>query len=308
VHGFQKPMTTKLILGTANFGLDYGIANKRMLSEAEAFAILEKAVEVGVSGVDTARGYGDAEMLLGRFFKAHGKVLDVVTKLPDSEYRSDGDVKSQIDASLERLGIERIDTLLLHSFNTFERHGDVLLPVLERYAAEGLIRRYGLSVYHPHEIGTAIEKAREAGFRIGAAQLPLNLFDRRFLKDGYLEALRSAGITLYGRSIFLQGLFFVDGATLSGYLKQAAPKIESLKSLARTHDISIEGLALLFAASSGVEYVVLGVDSAAQLEQNAALTINNANDPFSTIKNELDGLEVADEDIILPYRWEQRPG
>jgi diketogulonate reductase-like aldo/keto reductase len=81
-------MTPRLTLGTANFGLAYGIANKRMLTEKEAFAILEKAVEVGVSSVDTARGYGDAEKVLGKFFLQHGKVFEVVSKLQDGEYHT----------------------------------------------------------------------------------------------------------------------------------------------------------------------------------------------------------------------------
>ncbi len=281
-------MTARLALGTANFGLTYGIANNRMLSEKEAFAILEKALDVGVCCVDTARGYGEAEKVLGRFFKTHGRALDVVTKLPDGEYRSAKDVEIQIETSLENLGIERIDTLLLHSFKTFERYREVLLPVLKRYASEGLIGRYGVSVYHPHEIETAIETARQAGFRMAAFQFPVNLFDQRFLKGGYLQRLRASGITLYGRSVFLQGLFFMDGASLGGHLQQATPKIKHLASVARMHDTSVEALALLFAASSGVDYVVLGVDSVAQLEKNAALMTNDASNLLSRLNGGFD--------------------
>lgn len=298
-------MTTKLVLGTANFGLTYGIANSRMLSEKEAFAILEKALEVGVSGVDTARGYGDAEKVLGRFFKTHGRALDVLTKLPDGEYRSAQEVEIQIKASLEHLGIERIDTLLLHSFRSFERFSDVLLPVFERYRSAGIIGGYGLSVYHPHEIETAIETAGQAGLFIGAAQFPLNLFDQRFLKSGHLQRLRASGITLYGRSIFLQGLFFMGGASLGGYLQQATPKIERLASLAKMYNTSVEALALLFAASSGVDYVVLGVDSVAQLEKNAALMANGTMSLLPKLKSEFDMLKISDEEVILPYRWRQ---
>jgi aryl-alcohol dehydrogenase-like predicted oxidoreductase len=298
-------MKARLALGTANFGLAYGIANNRMLSEKEAFAVLEKALDVGVCCIDTARGYGEAEKVLGRFFKTHGRVLDVVTKLPDGEYRSAKDVEIEIETSLKNLGIERIDTLLLHNFKTFERCREILLPVLERYTSGGLIGRYGVSVYHPHEIETAIETARQAGFRMAAFQFPVNLFDQRFLKGGCLQRLRASGITLYGRSVFLQGLFFMDGASLGGHLQQATPKIEHLANVARMHGTSIEALALLFAASSGIDCVVLGVDSAAQLEKNAALMTSDASDLLSRLDGGLDELEISDEDIILPYRWKQ---
>jgi aryl-alcohol dehydrogenase-like predicted oxidoreductase len=298
-------MTAKPVLGTANFGLAYGIANNRMLSEKEAFAILEKAVEVGIYRADTARGYGDAEKVLGRFFRAHGKVFDVITKLPDGEYRIAEDAERQITTSLKNMGLERIDTLLLHSFRSFERYSEVLLPVLDQYRSAGLIGEYGLSVYHPLEIETAIETARRAGFRIAAVQFPLNLFDQRFLKGGYLQELRSSAVTLYARSVFLQGLFFMHGASLGGHLDQAKPKLSQLTGLAKMHGTSVEELALLFALSSGVDYVVLGVDNAAQLEKNAALIAKGKTGVLPDLRRGFDMFEVSDEEIILPYKWKQ---
>lgn len=292
-------MTAKLVLGTANFGLTYGIANNRMLSEREAFTILEKAAELGVSCVDTARGYGDAEKVLGNFFRGHGKVFDVVTKLPDEEYQVAEDVERQIKKSLKNLGIERIDTLLLHSFSSFERFREVLIPVFERYSSEGLIGGYGLSVYHPYEV----ENALQTGFHVSAAQFPLNLFDQRFLKGGYLQKLGASGITLYGRSVFLQGLFFMDGSSLGGHFDQAKPKLNYLASLARMHGASVEALALLFVLSSGIDYVVLGVDSAAQLQKNVSLAVNDGTNLLPELKSGFDMLEVFDEEVILPYRW-----
>jgi len=254
-------MTAELVLGTANFGFKYGIANNRMLSQREAFVILEKALDVGICWIDTARGYGE--------------------------------------------GIDQIDVLLLHSFKSLDRFKEVLLPVLEQYVSEGLVGRYGLSVYHPHEAETAIEISREDRFHIAAIQFPLNLFDQRFLKGDLLQRLQASGITLYARSIFLQGLFFTGGTSLAGHLAEAEPKIRHLATLARMHAISIEGLALLFAISSDVDYVVLGVDSVAQLEKDAALMAADTDHVLPKLKDRFHMLEVADEDIILPYRWKQ---
>lgn len=294
-------MTPRLTLGTANFGLPYGIANNRMLTEKEAFAILEKAVDLGVSSVDTARGYGDAEKVLGKFFAQHGKVFEIVSKLPDGEYRTPDDVRRQVDASLENLGVSRIDALLLHSFRAFERFKDVLLPVLESYFSSGLIGGYGLSVYHPYEVETALR----AGFRIAAVQFPLSLFDQRFLKGGYIQKFGTHGISLYARSIFLQGLFFVDGAGLGDHFDEAKPKLKHLASMARMHGTSVEALAILFAVSSGVDHVLLGVDNAEQLERNVGHMSNGVEDLLPRLKQGFDMLEVSNEEIILPFRWKQ---
>jgi aryl-alcohol dehydrogenase-like predicted oxidoreductase len=203
------------------------------------------------------------------------------------------------------LGLERIDTLLLHSFRSFERYSEVLLPVLDHYCSRGLIGEYGLSVYHPFEIETAIEKTRQAGFRIAALQFPVNIFDQRFLKGGYLPKLQSSAITLYGRSIFLQGLFFMDAASLGGHLNLAKPKLRQLADLAEIHCTSVEALAILFALSSGIDYIVLGVDSAAQLEKNAALISKDTSSLSPALRRVFDMLEVSDEEIILPYRWKE---
>ncbi len=294
-------MTARLTLGTANFGLSYGIANNRMLSKNEAFAILEKAVRVGISSVDTARGYGDAEKVLGRFFEQHGKAFEVITKLPDREYQTADDVKAEIETSLENLNTDRIDVLLLHSFRSFQRFKHILQPVFEQYRSAGVVGEYGMSVYHPYEVETALG----AGFCVAAAQFPLNLFDQRFLKGGYIEKFRASGIKLYARSIFLQGLFFADRAFSNGRFQRARPKLEQLSKLARMHDTSVERLAILFALSSGTDYLVLGVDSVDQLERNAAHLANDGRELFATLKHEFDMLEISDEEIILPYRWEQ---
>ena len=130
-------MIERLVIGSANFGLPYGIANGRMLAESEVFAVLEKAAGLGVRWVDTARAYGGAEQVIGKFFRSHGRLFQVLTKLPDKAYGSSQQVRDEIDSSLEALGVEAIDLLLLHSFGTYERHRETALPVLEDYRCAG---------------------------------------------------------------------------------------------------------------------------------------------------------------------------
>jgi aryl-alcohol dehydrogenase-like predicted oxidoreductase len=292
-------MKGKITLGTANFGLTYGIANKRMLPEREALLILEKAARLGLSSVDTARGYGEAEKVLGTFFRQHGKLFEVVTKLPGREYASPGDVSREVELSLENLKIDRIDVLLLHNFDTLQRFKDVLTATLEEYVRNGMIGRYGVSIYHPHEAKNALE----SGLGLAAVQFPLNIFDRRFLKGDLLANLRKACVRLDARSAFLQGLFFLPPQGLSEQFDPAKEKLKRLSAIALENGLAVGALALLFAASCDVDHVVLGVDSAGQLEMNLKWLTNGSADGFAQIKHELDELEVDAEDVILPYRW-----
>ena len=292
-------MKRKITLGTANFGLAYGIANQRMLSRREAFLVLEKALETGVSSVDTARGYGDAERVVGAFFRQHGKCFEVVTKLPAREYASPNDVAEEIEKSLEALETGFIDVLLLHSFETFQRFGEVLMPTLEEYAGKGRIGRYGVSIYHPHEAEALLR--HDSG--VTAVQFPLNIFDRRFLKDDLPRRLRNGGIRLDARSVFLQGLFFLPPQTLSAHFDPAKAKLKRLSGLALAHGLTVGATALLFAASCDIDHVVLGVDSAEQLETNLKWLGNGGSRRFAQVSPGLDELEVTAEDVILPYRW-----
>jgi len=296
-------MNTKITLGTANFGLRYGIANNRMLSEPEALLILEKAAGLGISSVDTAQGYGEAERVLGTFFAQHGKLFEVVTKLSGREYTSSDDVAREVEASLESLNIERIDVLLLHSFDTLQRFKEIVIPALEHYMRQGMIGRFGISVYHPHEIEATLAHLSGLNARLGAVQFPLNIFDRRFLKGGLLKTLESIGTRCDARSPFLQGLFFLGPETLSSQFDTAKEKLRALSAIAMENSVPVGALALLFAASCDVDHVVLGVDSAVQLEMNLKWLTNGSSDGFAQIKHRLDELEVDSEDVILPYRW-----
>lgn len=292
-------MKTKITLGTANFGLTYGIANQRMLSKQEAFLVLEKAAETGLSSVDTARGYGQAENVLGAFFKHRGKCFEVITKLPAREYTSPDDVTREIEASLAALQIEFIDVLLLHSFDTFQRFRSVLAPVLEECIRKGMVGRCGLSVYHPWEAEAML--GNEPG--LTAVQFPLNIFDRRFLKGDLLQRLRKGGIRLDARSAFLQGLFFLPPQALSAQFDPAKEKLRRLSAIAHENDLTVGAMALIFAASCEVDHVVLGVDSAGQLDMNLKWLANGSSHRFAQLSHGLDGLEVEAEDVILPYRW-----
>lgn len=292
----------KWILGSANFGLSYGIANGKKLSRGEVFEILKTAQSEGVWGIDTAKAYGDAEKVIGEYFKEQGSVFRVITKLPSKEYQDPKEVEKEITDSIRALNIDSIDVLLLHSYETYQRYRKVILPVLQTLCREGMIGRYGLSVYHPEE---AAEAAREREDRF-ALEFPINLFDRRFLKANLLEALKSSGTLLLARSVFLQGLFFMQEEALGVDLSNVKSKVRKMRELAEKAGLEPEWLPLTFVATHcGIDGVVIGVDSADHLKKNLrALTKENLA-RYREIEDQLADLEVEDEAILLPYRWKR---
>jgi aryl-alcohol dehydrogenase-like predicted oxidoreductase len=289
----------KLIIGTANFGLEYGIANKRKLIREDAFNILECACTRGIWGIDTAKAYGDAEKVIGSFFKEYGKIFSVITKLPKREYEKTKDVEDEIFESLKNMNIEYIDFILLHSYETYKLQEKTVIPVLQSLCRDKIIGRYGVSVYHPEEVEDITKKVKDGL----AIEFPLNLFDRRFLNEIFIQKLKLDGNILFARSVFLQGLFFLDEEKLNGNFAKVKDKIKKLRAISEEYGIKPECIALLFAADKLLDGVVMGVDSKDCLISNIECFSEENTYKYELIKPFLSDMAVYDESIILPYRW-----
>ncbi|MCS7308338.1 MAG: aldo/keto reductase [Aquificaceae bacterium] len=286
-------MVEKFILGTANFGMEYGIACGGKLSKEEAFQILDRALSEGIWGVDTAIAYGEAHSVLGEYIKQKGKTFRIITKLPAEDYKTHRDIYSKVVQSLELLGLEKVNVLMLHSFQTFVKYKEFVISSLKSLKEEGIIENYGISVYHPEEV-FEFYKACEEPF---AVEFPLNVFDRRFVP--YLQSWKSEGLMLFARSVFLQGLFFLPEDRLKGVFEKVKDKILSLRELSQRLGVDLACLCLnLVASIKELDGFVVGVDSKEHLVTNLnCLRIN------IHLEDELKEFEIEDKDIILPYRW-----
>ena len=252
-------ITEKMVLGTAQFGMDYGIANlSGKPTKKEGFGILDLAWENGVRRFDTAPGYG-SEVLLGEFIAVNGlqDEIRVLTKIPSQESSSDyrKSIWSSLKTSLNYLGCP-VDVLFLHN------PVDSALLLSDQQFFETLINDYpvttvGVSVYDPQEVESL------AGYPIELAfQFPFNVLDRRFEQMSIPKGKR------YARSLFLQGLLASPNE-----LRPDTP-IELLCLQKEYHDrladhfIDPVSFAVSFVAhNSTVDYFLVGVDSAKQLQK-----------------------------------------
>ena len=203
---------SRLCLGTAQLGLDYGIANANgKPSESDCDRLLSRAIERDVLRWDTARAYGDAEQRIGRFLAhcVHRDRIEIVSKLPSApEGLETGQLRDwvsrQTEASLEALGIDQLTTWLVHSPDMLHRYGSALADSMFAQQQRGLALEIGASVYDPEEAERVL---REGCY--GAVQVPLNLLDARCLTSNVLQRCQARDISVYVRSVFLQGVFSV---------------------------------------------------------------------------------------------------
>ena len=293
---------SRITLGSAQLGIPYGIANTSgQPSEAEAFGILDRAVELGINTIDTARGYGTSENVIGKWMTSRSpRGIHVITKVPKIPEGSDAErskfLRAQIAASQKSLGVEPLTLVLAHDGS------DLLDPIIagefQSLVASGAIRGFGASVYDPATAGRLIDTVP-----IMALQAPASIADRRFELAGSLAAASRRGIAVFVRSIFLQGVLLMEPEHLPDHLKGFAPFLAALAEAARQSNQSIATLAITTLRDiSAITSLVFGVDSANQLTSNVEAMTATPIPP--AIRAELiQSASRIPPDILLPTNW-----
>ena len=289
-------MIKKISLGTVQFGQDYGIANRTgKVAKEEVFKILDYAKYAGICNLDTALAYGDSELMIGEYLKGGPGVFRIVSKAPSLERFKPGEVERNLKASLNRMGLEKIYGYLLHRFSDVLLSDEVWDGFL-RMKNDGLVEKIGFSLYAPDELALLMDQK----FDFDMVQVPYSIFDRRF--EPYFAVLASRNIEIQARSVFLQGLAFLDAQDLPVSLQAARPQLERLQFIADNRKVSIEAICLNFALLNPyINRVLIGIDSLEQLKRNMAAM--ELLDNVKGILEQLRDIMIEKDDILMPTRW-----
>lgn len=286
----------KLALGTAQFGLNYGVANTSGRVSAEmAAAILRRAQLAGMDTLDTAIAYGDSESVLGGL-GVQG--WNVVSKLPAVPVRCPNVaqwVRKKVQESLQSLGLQRMHGLLLHSpGQLLEGIGNDLYTALQSLKAEGWVSKVGVSVYGPAELADLWPK-----YHFDLIQAPANILDRSLVDSGWASQLKDAGVEIHIRSVFLQGLLLMPADKRPARFKPWADIWQEWDSWLLATGLTPVQACLRYVNSLDViDRVVVGVDAMTQL-----------NDVVAAADGALDSLPLfkplQDLRLINPASWNQ---
>jgi aryl-alcohol dehydrogenase-like predicted oxidoreductase len=291
-----------LTLGTVQFGLAYGINNdKGMPSFEESSAIIDTALSAGIVSFDTARGYGESENVLGRYFKNETREKTIITKVifEDVDKSQVKDTLfSQLGDAKAKLGLDKIPFVKLHREQMLEKYGDTLVRAMQDAKSEGLVDGIGVSFSDKSKI---LELTDGCGFDV--IQMPANIFDNKEIVNGTVKHLADSGALVMIRSVYLQGLFFKDTNTLEGKIKCAKEPLDKLHKLAKDAGVSMAELAITFIRDTeGIASLILGCDNPAQLLESVSLV--NAPKISESVRRE--ALEIAstiDPIVIRPWEW-----
>lgn len=295
---------SKMTLGTVQLGMAYGISNNEgKPDETKAFKIIESALANGVNCFDTAAAYGDSEKIIGNYFRSsETKTQDVtiVTKFKLGQVKSshvEAAIRRSVEQSVKNLNTGWIDILLAHDAKEFLQYPATMIKVFEKLLYEGVIKMAGASCYDLADIEPMIDNKIFQAF-----QLPVNVLDLRMTK----LAQRLRDKLVFARSIFLQGLFFMDPPQLKGKLREAGKYINVLKNTAAEMQLSVSELAVRYVLSLGyVDSLVIGAVNPEQVIENAELVKSK---PFS--QDVLDEIESKFRNvpdwILKPYLWNKQ--
>lgn len=279
----------KLALGTVQFGLNYGVANRTgQVSPQEVVGILGTALNAGIAVLDTAIAYGESEARLGR---AGVEGFKVVSKLPGLEGQPN--IAGMVERSLERLAVPSLHGLLLHrSSDLAGANGSWLYDALRELKQRRLVEKIGVSIYDPRELETILDR-----FELDIVQSPYNVLDRRLVSSGWLGRLKDAGVEVHTRSTFLQGLLLMDRG-------QRPEKFARWNELWTRWDDWLEQTGTSAVAASlgfvcdnaSIDHVLVGVDGRIQLIE--IITALQAHPPQVP-----DWVACDDLDLINPVNW-----
>jgi aryl-alcohol dehydrogenase-like predicted oxidoreductase len=196
----------RIALGTAQFGMNYGITNNcGQVSQNQAIQILDQAHKAGFDTLDTAVAYGGSEQRLGELGVHDWKVISKIPALPASVDNVSDWVYQQVRNSLKRIGIRRLDGLLMHNpSDILGTQKAAYVRSLRRVRDEGLARSIGYSIYSADDLYSLTRV-----FQPDIVQAPFNIIDRRILTSGWLSRLADDGVRIHTRSAFLQGLLLI---------------------------------------------------------------------------------------------------
>lgn len=300
---------SRLTLGTVQLGMDYGISNAAgKPPSAVAKEILDCASEAGITTLDTSETYGSAEKEIGDYL-ATGKLKNtpvIVTKfkIPAQSFYSIESVRDQtfssIHSSLGKLNLGRIPIFLFHK-DKDQPLQDLIKPLLHVFTElkkKGLIDIAGISAYGPEDVDTVLKHDI-----LEAVQIPINLFDQRLVNNNSLDQLKDKNKIVFARSIYLQGLFFMNPDELPVKLVAARQYLNRLGEIAKAAGLTIPQLAFAYVNNiRAITSIVFGAVSRKQVDENVALLQTASLQPViaESIKQ---AFSDVPEYIITPGLW-----
>lgn len=286
----------KISLGTAQFGLNYGIANYQgKINEKEAGKILSYAKDIGINFIDTASSYGDSEKCIGSYPSNSFEIITKLNAVPENIKDTNNWINVEFNSSLKRLNKKKVYGILLHRPEQLTScKGEDIFNSLIELKKRNLVEKIGISIYSPDELDIY-----DHVLDFDIVQCPLNIIDNRLINSGWLKKLKKNNIEVHTRSSFLQGLLLLNEEELpKNFLKWNNIWRKWNEWLLATKVSPVEACISYAMSFNEIDRVIIGVDGINHLKEIYKYYPYNRISSFPDISSN-------DINLIDPSKWEQ---
>jgi aryl-alcohol dehydrogenase-like predicted oxidoreductase len=290
-------LKNKLILGTVQFGIDYGVNNiSGKPSEKKIKEILDLAFLKGIRILDTAEAYGDSQNRIGDYHKNNSNKFKILTKYSPTRKDFPKSIIDRVNNNLNILGVKNLYSYMFHSFHDYKKHFPFIKNDLIRLKEESKIQKIGVSLHSNDEIEEVLKNNE-----IKLVQLPYNLLDNSNKREEVLKKAKYLGVEIHTRSVFLQGLFFKNTNNLTGNLIGLKNELIKLNNLIPKNKMNELALNYIY-SKEYIDGVLIGVDNVSQLQNNIdCLGKNDLEELFGKV----DQINVSDNLLLNPVNWKK---
>ena len=267
-----------LVLGTAQLGLkNYGINNQENLSDEKVQTILRFAKTNNIKFLDTSDLYGDA---LDKIQEVENDFFKLILKLNFKSFLKNDEKTKYVEQILKNTSY---DSILFHNHNELIENPNLWHTILNK-KQEFKINKIGVSLYNFSEL----ENLNENNIFPDSIEIPYNIIDTEF--KPHLKKIKDSGIEIIARSVFMQGLLFMDPQKIPEKLKDYKEVLQKLIKLTLKHNVSHNKLMIDYVKKNAfIDKLVIGIDSIKQLEENIVAFNSEIND---SLLKDFDQLEI----------------
>lgn len=295
---------SRIGLGTVEIGLAYGLGNTGLPSEQDAISLLQRVVEMGVTYIDTARGYGLAEERIGKSEISKNEHIVIGTKcaqfLKTERDISNTDlekrIREEIDMSRTFLRQESLQLVQIHNELEDYTNFAALIEIMEKLKEEQKIQHVGIAIRGE---ATALAALNTNFFE--TIQASYNIVDQRMTPRIFALA-QEKHVGIINRSVLLKGALTNKRDKLPESLQQLKENADAAAKIAQSINMDLPTLALRFTLSNqAVSTSLIGTTQTKHIE--SALEIASQESLPQNILEQLHMLAIHDTNQIDPAKW-----
>ena len=246
------------IIGTAQLGSNYGIANKEnKINLNDKIDFLNFSYQNKFTSIDTAYAYPNSHKIIGKWIKSTQAKPIITSKIPNLENYKNINIETLFNRILKTLNVDKLNCLLMHNPNDWFDNN--IKKSVEKMINNNLISVFGLSIY---------EKKHIPDYDlVKVLQVPGNIFNQKLLLTDELNKFLDSGGTVQIRSVFVQGLILMDIANIPNKFDEIKNGLNHFDNIARELNIdkaylAIQCIKFLIPNSK----IVIGFDNIKQLD------------------------------------------